>query len=64
MMCYKDKTFCPFWRLCKNGYKCDRALTDKVIAGAEKWWGKPGAPICQYAEFPDCFVRWFEEDAK
>lgn len=32
----------------------DRPLKPKVSAAAERWWGKPGAPISQFAEKPDC----------
>jgi len=62
MICYRDRTYCPYFMICRDGYKCDRALTDKIQKDAEKWWGKPGAPICVYSEFPSCFVRWFEPE--
>lgn len=55
MMCYQDRTFCPFYQECKSGKTCDRALNAKVILGATKWWGKDGAPISQFSEKPDCF---------
>lgn len=42
MMCYRDMTFC-ISTACTN--KCGRKLTDKIRADAERWWGKPGAPI-------------------
>lgn len=64
MICYKDRTWCPFYPFCKKGYNCDRACRQNVIDDAEKWWGGPGAPIATYAEFPECFVRWFEEEKK
>ena len=60
MMCYRDKTFCSSYLLCKRGHTCDRALTPKIEADAEEWWGKPGAPICIYEGLPDCFVPFFE----
>ncbi len=53
MLCYKDRTFCPHWLSCKDGYVCDRALTPKVQEAAERWMKNP--PICTYAEKPDCF---------
>jgi hypothetical protein len=62
MICYKDKTFCTFHLLCKNGSGCDRALTPKVIKDAKMWWGKDLAPIAQYKDPPECFVRFFEID--
>ncbi len=61
MICYLDRTFCPFFGICKAGHNCDRALTKKVIDDATAWWGKDNPPICVYAEFPECFVRFFEE---
>lgn len=36
MMCYKDKTFCPFWANCQDADKCGRALTTHVEKEAEK----------------------------
>jgi hypothetical protein len=59
-MCYKDKVFCTFGILCKNSLSCDRVLTKEITQEAEVWWGKPGAPICVYSEFPECFIRFFE----
>lgn len=54
MICYRDRTYCPFFPLCKKS--CDRALTAEIKVAAEK----EGLPIAQYMEFPKCFVRWFE----
>lgn len=51
MICYKDKTFCPF-KECKNfGKNCDRSLTEKIKKQADKF----GLPICQFTEKPSCF---------
>lgn len=58
MICYKDKTFCRFYLMCKNGYNCDRALTPDVKAIAEEWM--ENAPIAVFADYPDCFVRFFD----
>jgi len=54
MICYKDKTFCPYFILCKNS--CDRALTIDVKEEAKK----SNLPIAVFTDFPECFVRWFE----
>lgn len=54
MMCYRDKTFCKY-NECLNWDNCDRALTDEVQAGADKWWGEKDAPVCLFAEHPECF---------
>lgn len=42
MLCYRDRTFCN--ANCKN-IDCDDRLTPTIEASAERWWGKPGAPI-------------------
>lgn len=55
MLCYRDMTYCPFYKDCKSGDVCERALNNSVKKNADKWWGKPGAPICRYAERPECF---------
>jgi hypothetical protein len=43
MMCFRDKTFC-----CSEQHEpeCDRAWTGELQAAADRWWGKPGAPVC------------------
>ena len=53
MMCYKDRTFCPFFDTCRYGNECDRALTENVKYDAEKWM--KNAPICQFVEKPECW---------
>lgn len=50
MMCYRDKTFCPFWKDCKNSGLCGRALTDDVEVGAKRC----GLGISLLAEMPSC----------
>ena len=57
MLCFRDMTFCPFWRDCADGSACDRALTPKVFDQADRWWGGPEAPICEFVERPDCYVE-------
>ncbi len=56
MMCYRDRTFCPF-NGCSQFNDCDRALTDKVKEDANRWWGQSeeDAPICQWTEKPQCY---------
>lgn len=51
MLCYKDKTFCSFYKECKVGKKCHRALTDEVL---EKANGN-NMLISQYMDKPSCF---------
>lgn len=56
MMCYRDKTYCEFYQNCKDGNNCHRSLTPDVKRDADKWWGKPGAPISVFTEKPSCFL--------
>ncbi len=53
MLCYKDRTFCE--AECANE-KCSKKLTLLVKLDAEKWWGKPGAPIMTDDLSPHCPV--------
>jgi hypothetical protein len=55
MMCYRDRQFCTFYLKCTHGDTCSCALTLEVLADADKWWGKPGAPIETMAVPPNCF---------
>jgi hypothetical protein len=50
-----DMTFCKYYKECKKGNECSRALTDKVKKDAEKWWKGNDPPICIFAEKPDCY---------
>jgi hypothetical protein len=63
MMCFRDMTFCPFWRDCADASRCHRPLTYDVVMAAERWWRQargdempPPMPvlIAQFAERPDC----------
>ena len=55
MICYRDRTFCPFWKDCRLGSECSRALTQEVKDAAAKWWGDENPPIAFYVDEPDCF---------
>jgi hypothetical protein len=55
MLCYKDKTFCPFWVSCTAGESCPAALTDQVIEAANLWMDNP--LICQYTKEPACYDK-------
>ena len=57
MICYKDKTFCSYNLICKNASECSRALTWEIKEAAIK----SGLPVAVYTDFPDCFVRWFDD---
>ena len=51
MICYRDMTFCPFWRKCKDSLVCGRAETPEIKKKAEE----VRLPICHFAEKPECF---------
>ena len=53
MMCYKDMTFCTYYKDCSQADDCHRPLTPDVIEKAEKWMKDP--PICTFMEKPDCW---------
>jgi hypothetical protein len=55
MICYRDKTWCAFYKECKKGNKCTIALTPEVIKLAKEWWRNENPPICTYVNKPDCF---------
>ena len=55
MICYRDRTYCPFSGNCEQGRTCDRALTDQVRADAQAWWGSEDAPISIFADPPPCY---------
>jgi hypothetical protein len=57
MMCFKDKTFCTFYKDCAKSEQCDRPLTRQVEQDAKKWWGGDGYPIAVFVEKPDCHVE-------
>lgn len=54
MICYKDKTFCPFYETCDKQNDCSRPLTPQVKAAAVKWWGSDAAPVAVFSEKPQC----------
>ena len=49
MICFRDMAFTTDPKCI-----CHRKLTDEVRSAAEKWWGKPGAPI-QVKDKCDCY---------
>lgn len=51
MLVYKDKCFCPFWKKCKKGNTCSRALTDKI----QKEANTSGMLIDRFINDPICF---------
>lgn len=47
MMCFRDTTFCSSPGCQGN---CGRQWTDQLQREADRWWGKPGAPVA-FADF-------------
>lgn len=52
MLCYKDKTFCPYWEECKKGNNCHRAYTDEVKKNASE----TELLVCLFNAKPLCFI--------
>ena len=53
MTCYKDTTFCKFWKKCADGKDCKRALTSLISESAREYQ----QPICQFIDEPSCYVE-------
>lgn len=53
MLCYKDQTFCSYYKQCQDGETCHRALIDSVIKQANN----ADIPISQFGNEPVCFVK-------
>lgn len=51
MICYRDRTYCPFATDCAKGQTCPEALTDEIEMDARF----VGLPIATYKDTPDCF---------
>lgn len=61
MICYQDRTWCPYWDECEDGLTCHRAMTPNVISRAEMF----GLPVSRYGSKPDCFIKLrVKEDKK
>ena len=50
MLNYKDMTFCPYWKDCRDARECHRPLTKDVEAKAKQ----ADMLISVFAEKPDC----------
>ncbi len=55
VICYKDMTFCEFYKDCKDGKECYRSLTKEINKKAEEWMKNP--PIMVFSEKPDCWEK-------
>ena len=51
MIGYKDMTFCPFFKDCKEGKTCPRAMTEQIVSDANDF----GMGIMQYMDKPFCW---------
>ena len=51
MICYKDMTYCSFYKEC--AVECHRALTPEIRKEAVDF----GLLICMFMEKPDCFKQ-------
>lgn len=51
MICYKDRTYCSFYKVCNDGDACLRALTPEVDKAAKEF----GLPISYFVEKPTCY---------
>jgi hypothetical protein len=54
MICYRDRTWCPFYETCNTGATCNRSLTPEVKEAAQRWWGGKAAPIAVFINPPGC----------
>jgi len=55
-LCYKDRSYCRAWELCKHGSTCVSALTDKIVKEADKF----GLPVDSNLKF-SCFEQTEKE---
>ena len=58
MICYRDMTFCGFYKDCKLSRRCSRALTKKVLTQATRF----GLPVCQFKDKPNCWEAKNEQE--
>ena len=59
MICYKDKTFCPFYTECKDGEGCHRAVKPEVESAGQAWSRGFGYTdlIARFESPPECFNK-------
>lgn len=60
MLCFRDKTFCTYYKDCVDQFDCGRALTQQVKDDAERWGltlKMKNAPICMYTDKPECYNK-------
>lgn len=54
MLWWQDKTFCSFWKGCKNESTCEQKVTDEVVEVV-----KQGTiPVCLFVAPPEeCYAQ-------
>jgi hypothetical protein len=50
MICYKDMTFCTFYKDCANATDCERKLTPEIDEAAKEF----GLPLAIFSGKPQC----------
>jgi hypothetical protein len=58
MLCYKDMTFCTFYKTCAIADECHRPATDEVAQGAREC----GLPIAHFTSTPECHIEEVTSD--
>lgn len=58
MLCYKDMTFCKFYKSCISGKDCFRAYTSHVVDAAERF----EMPVSLYTVHPPCYNKIKEDE--
>jgi hypothetical protein len=67
MICYKDMTFCDYYKDCQDGDTCFRALTPEIRKRGKEWSETFGAEeelICRFDEEPSCFIKKEKQNGK
>lgn len=57
MLCYKDRTYCPFYTTCKHGMTCPDALTDAVVSAATS----AKLYVSQLLHRPECYKEEMDD---
>lgn len=58
MICYRDKTWCTWYKDCADRQMCDRVLTPEERAKAESL----NLPISQFMAPPKCHTEWKDRE--
>lgn len=58
MLCYKNRTFCPYYKTCYYGQVCSSALTPKIRVEAQQ----AKQALSQYISEPPCYIEGTTND--